>query len=104
MLAQLQAAKELAGVEVLQASVVAYEPVWAIGTGVAATLQDVAQMHGAIKAALREWGGDFSALRRERKARWRVRVDGAAGCGWCAGRWCIAGCCAVCGDMSRAAM
>lgn len=63
VLAQLQAAKELAGVEVLQASVVAYEPVWAIGTGVAATLQDVAQMHGAIKAALREWGvGDLPLL------------------------------------------
>jgi len=63
VLAQLQAAKELAGVEVLQASVVAYEPVWAIGTGVAATLLDVAQMHGAIKTALREWGaGDLSLL------------------------------------------
>ena len=32
--------------------VVAYEPVWAIGTGNVATPGDVAEMHGAIRAAL----------------------------------------------------
>ena len=32
--------------------VVAYEPVWAIGTGLTPTLQDVAQMHAAIRARL----------------------------------------------------
>lgn len=34
--------------------VVAYEPVWAIGTGRAATVDDVAEVHGAIRAVLRE--------------------------------------------------
>jgi len=30
--------------------VVAYEPVWAIGTGLTATLDDIATMHGALRA------------------------------------------------------
>ena len=34
--------------------VVAYEPIWAIGTGKTATPQDVAEIHGAIRAALVE--------------------------------------------------
>lgn len=33
--------------------VVAYEPVWAIGTGLTPTIADVAQMHAAIRAQLR---------------------------------------------------
>lgn len=32
--------------------VIAYEPVWAIGTGLVPTLEDIAQMHGAIRAEL----------------------------------------------------
>lgn len=32
--------------------VVAYEPIWAIGTGKTAELADIAEMHGAIRAAL----------------------------------------------------
>lgn len=31
---------------------IAYEPVWAIGTGLTPTLEDVAEVHGAIRAAL----------------------------------------------------
>lgn len=34
--------------------VVAYEPVWAIGTGRTASVEDIAEMHGAIRAALTE--------------------------------------------------
>jgi triosephosphate isomerase len=34
------------------AGVLAYEPIWAIGTGVTATERDVASMHAAIRAAL----------------------------------------------------
>ncbi|GAB4069947.1 triose-phosphate isomerase [Ancylobacter sonchi] len=32
--------------------VVAYEPVWAIGTGLTPSIGDIAEMHGAIRAAL----------------------------------------------------
>jgi triosephosphate isomerase len=32
--------------------IVAYEPVWAIGTGLSATADDIAEMHGAIRARL----------------------------------------------------
>jgi len=39
--------------------VVAYEPVWAIGTGNVATPADVTEMHGAIRAALVERYGDL---------------------------------------------
>jgi triosephosphate isomerase (TIM) len=35
-------------------TVVAYEPVWAIGTGRTPSLEQVAEVHGAIRAALRE--------------------------------------------------
>jgi triosephosphate isomerase len=38
--------------------VVAYEPIWAIGTGKVATAADVAEMHAAIRAALAERYGD----------------------------------------------
>lgn len=36
---------------------VAYEPIWAIGTGNAATTDDIAEMHGAIRALLIELFG-----------------------------------------------
>ncbi|MFA5963063.1 MAG: triose-phosphate isomerase [Sphingomonas sp.] len=43
---------------------IAYEPVWAIGTGRTPTVDDVAAMHGAIRAKLRDLiGDDADALR-----------------------------------------
>ena len=39
-------------------TVIAYEPVWAIGTGRTPTPEDIAEMHGAIRAALRARFGD----------------------------------------------
>lgn len=43
---------------------VAYEPVWAIGTGRVAGLADVIAMHGAIRATLEAWHGDLGAKAR----------------------------------------
>jgi triosephosphate isomerase len=44
--------------------VVAYEPIWAIGTGHTPTHDDVAAMHGAIRQALlRHLGSDGAAVR-----------------------------------------
>jgi triosephosphate isomerase len=37
---------------------VAYEPIWAIGTGTAATTDDIAEMHGAIRGLLIELFGE----------------------------------------------
>lgn len=41
--------------------VVAYEPIWAIGTGKVATPADVAEMHAAIRTELRQLLGDRGA-------------------------------------------
>jgi triosephosphate isomerase (TIM) len=41
---------------------VAYEPVWAIGTGETATPDDAAQAHGLLRARLQEYAGDAAAV------------------------------------------
>jgi triosephosphate isomerase (TIM) len=42
---------------------VAYEPVWAIGTGRTPTTSEIQEMHAAIRAALRERGPDMANIR-----------------------------------------
>ncbi|MCB1520618.1 MAG: triose-phosphate isomerase [Hyphomicrobiaceae bacterium] len=45
-------------------TVIAYEPVWAIGTGLTPTLEDVASVHGAIREALAtRFGGEGASMR-----------------------------------------
>jgi triosephosphate isomerase len=46
---QLSAVLAAAGVSALASAVVAYEPVWAIGTGVTATPQQAQEVHAAIR-------------------------------------------------------
>lgn len=46
---QIEAVRDLAGVDALGASVVAYEPVWAIGTGRTATPQQAQEVHAFIR-------------------------------------------------------
>ena len=52
----VQLKKGLAGVskEDMSKIVIAYEPVWAIGTGKVAKVSDIAEMHGAVRALLVE--------------------------------------------------
>lgn len=45
-------------------TVIAYEPVWAIGTGLTPTIADVAEVHAAIRAALIARFGDDGANMR----------------------------------------
>ncbi|BDZ53001.1 hypothetical protein GCM10025870_00740 [Agromyces marinus] len=54
--AQLRAALE--GADVSKGLVVAYEPVWAIGSGQAATPEQAQQVAGALREVLREIAGD----------------------------------------------
>jgi len=54
--------------------VVAYEPIWAIGTGLCATCEDVAEMHGAIRAWLKDNFG-------ERGGRIRILYGGSVNAG-----------------------
>ena len=45
-------------------TVVAYEPVWAIGTGLTATVADVAEVHAFLRRALAErFGSEGGAMR-----------------------------------------
>lgn len=55
VLAQLEAVLQLAsGVQVLQNAVLAYEPVWAIGTGLTATPEQAQAVHLTLRAAVAE--------------------------------------------------
>jgi triosephosphate isomerase (TIM) len=49
---QLGAVLDLAGVGAMQKAVVAYEPVWAIGTGKNATAQQAQEVHAHIRASV----------------------------------------------------
>ncbi|MBU3678439.1 MAG: triose-phosphate isomerase [Candidatus Kapabacteria bacterium] len=51
---QIDEIVETAGADVVSKSVIAYEPVWAIGTGLAATSAQVQDVHAAIRAHLEE--------------------------------------------------
>jgi len=45
-------------------TIIAYEPVWAIGTGLTPTTADVAEVHGAIRAAIaKRFGSEGQAMR-----------------------------------------
>ena len=49
---QLMAVIDRAGIEAFESAVLAYEPVWAIGTGRTPTLDEIDEMHNAIRARL----------------------------------------------------
>ena len=62
---QLTAALDGLSAEDLVRAVVAYEPVWAIGTGEVATPQDAQEVCGAIRSTLRElYAGSFAESAR----------------------------------------
>lgn len=69
-----QIKRALAGIKFDERLVIAYEPIWAIGTGVSATTADAQEMHAAIRRVLKQlykekgnnvrilYGGSVSAL------------------------------------------
>ncbi|MGH7986501.1 MAG: triose-phosphate isomerase [Candidatus Binataceae bacterium] len=63
VLGQLQAGLALAGAKTTAPVVIAYEPVWAIGTGRNATPEQAQEVHGAIREALKDKLGDAAAVR-----------------------------------------
>ena len=58
VLTQLRAGLNSLAPDVVSSMAIAYEPVWAIGTGKTATPNDAATVHGVIRGALRELIGD----------------------------------------------
>lgn len=52
VLSQLDAVMKVVGIEAFSRAVVAYEPVWAIGTGMTATPQQAQEVHALIRAYL----------------------------------------------------
>lgn len=57
---QLKAVFDLVSPEIFKNSVIAYEPVWAIGTGLAATAEQVQDVHAFIRKKLSEYQSDLA--------------------------------------------
>ncbi|MCG7496883.1 triose-phosphate isomerase [Vibrio sp. Of7-15] len=51
---QIDAVIKTQGVEALEGAIIAYEPIWAIGTGKAATAEDAQRIHASIRAHIAE--------------------------------------------------
>jgi triosephosphate isomerase len=58
---QLDAVLNTAGVNAFAAAVIAYEPVWAIGTGMTATPEQAQDVHAHIRARLVEQSAEIAA-------------------------------------------
>lgn len=61
---QLKAVLALEGIQGIKDAVVAYEPVWAIGTGKTATPQQAQEVHALIRSQLAEHDADIATATR----------------------------------------
>ncbi|WP_120513750.1 triose-phosphate isomerase [Photobacterium salinisoli] len=57
---QLDAVIKTQGVEALNGAIIAYEPIWAIGTGKAATAEQAQDIHAAIRAHIASFSADVA--------------------------------------------
>lgn len=60
--AQIQAVVDLAGLDAVCSAIVAYEPVWAIGTGMTASPEQAQEVHRAIRNQLGNSGSETRIL------------------------------------------
>jgi triosephosphate isomerase len=60
---QLSAVLDGAGADAMARMVIAYEPVWAIGTGLSATAAQVGEVHSGLRSWLRTHGVDADGVR-----------------------------------------
>ncbi len=58
---QMDTVFEYAGVQSLKSAVIAYEPVWAIGTGRTATSEQAQEVHQHIRRLIGQWDGEIAA-------------------------------------------
>lgn len=58
---QLDAVLDVAGIDALASAVIAYEPVWAIGTGMTATPEQAQDVHKHIRGRLEALNADIAA-------------------------------------------
>ncbi len=58
---QLKAVIERSGAQALQNSVIAYEPVWAIGTGLTASPEQAQEVHAHIRSIIRSFDQDVAS-------------------------------------------
>ena len=87
VLGQLDAVIDHCGIDVFDTGVIAYEPVWAIGTGLTATPEQAQAVHGLIRRRLaerqyRHRGPMPYTVRRQHEARERRRTDQPTGYRW----------------------
>lgn len=61
VLSQLDAVIDAVGIDAFRSAVVAYEPIWAIGTGKTASPEQAQEIHGALRAHLASAGGEVAA-------------------------------------------
>ncbi|PCE68636.1 triose-phosphate isomerase [Salinivibrio sp. YCSC6] len=58
---QLDAVIQSQGVEALNGAIIAYEPIWAIGTGKAATAEQAQEIHAAIRKHIASYSEDVAS-------------------------------------------
>lgn len=61
---QIKSVVELVGIKAFKEAIIAYEPIWAIGTGKAATPEMANEVHNHIRWTLSEYDGSISPLVR----------------------------------------
>ncbi|UTF59714.1 triose-phosphate isomerase [Gilvimarinus sp. DA14] len=59
---QLQAVLDIAGLQAFATAIVAYEPIWAVGTGITATPEEAAQVHAFIRKQFASLGHELVIL------------------------------------------